>query len=254
MMTKLKNKLLWVQYTPGSGGRVLLICCTSSDAVGDWIDKPLPDPVEFTKKHFCSPVSNQHMQVEPQTPYDIGWYTRNQKWTRGDDLTHQEVDDFIDADPIAVGHKGKYLANVWQKTYVPDWFKGQKLVTIQNDPDSRAWLLQRRKEVFYEWNKTRVENLRYKVGGGIPIKSYYKFFPATQSLFEYTDKDKFVLDEFNKENVDSQGEGVNLTLSTLLNDNMDIVWDKIDNYLGKPIDREWCNKVIQTWRERWHKM
>ena len=73
-------------------------------------------------------------------------------------------------------------------------------------------------------------------------------------MFEYTDKDKFVLDEFNKENVDSQGEGVNLTLSTLLNDNMDIVWDKIDNYLGKPIDREWCNKVIQTWRERWHKM
>ena len=86
------------------------------------------------------------------------------------------------------------------------------------------------------------------------LKSYYKFFPATQSLFEYTDKDKFVLDEFNKENVDSQGEGVNLTLSTLLNDNMDIVWDKIDNYLGKPIDREWCNKVIQTWRERWHKV
>tara|TARA_S200000501_G_C20640410_1_gene662968 strand:- start:113 stop:868 length:756 start_codon:yes stop_codon:yes gene_type:complete len=251
-MTKLKSKLLWVQYTPGSGGRMLLICCTSSDAVGDWIENPLPDPVEFTKKHFCSPVSNQHMSVEPQTPYDIGWYTRNEKWTRGDDLTHQEVDNFIDRDPISVSHKGKYLANVWQKTYVPDWFRGQKLVTILNDPDSRAWLLQRRKEIFYEWNKNTVEHLRYKVGGGAPIKSYYKLFPTTQHLFEYTDKDKFVLDEFNKENINSEGEGVNITLSTLLNGNMDIVWDKIDNYLGKPLDRQWCNKVTQTWRERWH--
>ena len=71
-------------------------------------------------------------------------------------------------------------------------------------------------------------------------------------MFEYTDKDKFVLDEFNKENVDSEGEGVNIKLSTLLNGNMDIVWDKIDNYLGKPLDRQWCNKVTQTWRERWH--
>ena len=91
MTSELKNNLLWIQFTPGSAGRSLLICCTTSNAVGDWIDTPLPDPVKFATERFCVADGTEHMNHEPITPYDVKWYTRNAIFDRGDKLTKQQA-------------------------------------------------------------------------------------------------------------------------------------------------------------------
>src|SRR5210317_2092828 len=154
LMTKnQKNNLLWVQYTPGAGGRILLICCTTCKNVGNWIDEPLPDPIKFAKERFCVLNAKDHMNNEPITPYDIKWYTRNVIFDRGDNLSKEQANEYLMACPSAKQHFNQNLliANVWQKPYIPEWAKDEKIITIVTDEDSMPWLLERRKQVFYEW-------------------------------------------------------------------------------------------------------
>jgi RNAse (barnase) inhibitor barstar len=246
-----KNNLLWVQYTPGAVGRILLICTTTSSAVGNWISDPLPDPVEFTTNHLCSRVSSDHMNNEPQTPYDISWYTRNVMFTRGDNLTTKEVYAYLQKDSRAVSDlkQGKLLANGYQKPYIPTWFKNEKLITIYNDQPSLAWLLNRRKEVFYKWFDNEVHLLRYKQESA-PIRSHAKLYDPTKHIYSYTDADKFVKQDFEKENV-VPGSGLNISLSTVLSADLDSTWDLLDEYLTLPVNRHWCNIAMETWRSRW---
>ena len=251
MITEQKNNLLWIQYTPGAGGRILLICCTTSDAVGNWINNPLPDPVEFALKHFCVQDSANHMHSEPQTPYVTKWYTRNVIFDRGDDLTKQQVRTYLLEDPYARKHlnENKLIANVWQKPYIPKWAQDEKIITVCVDEKSMSWLLNRRKELFYKWSKNTVELLRYSPTGG-PVYPHSKNYDPIQYIYEYTNQDEFVSLDIQKELITS-GPHLNIKLSNLLNDDLEPVWNQIDDFLLKPIDRKWCNALMNTWRERW---
>ena len=251
MTSVLKNNLLWVQYTPGAAGRILLISCTTSDAVGDWIDNPLPDPDVFARKHFCVPDSADHMNNEPQTPYVTNWYTRNVIFDRGDTLTKEQVHTNLLADPLSRKHlsENKLIANVYQKPYIPDWAQDEKIITICADEESMPWLLNRRKQVFYKWQSTTVELLRYSPTGG-PVYPHAKNYDPIQYIYEYTDKDQFVSWDMQKEHITS-GPGLNIKLSDLLRGDLNNIWDQIDEYLLQPIDRHWCNKLLNNWRQRW---
>jgi hypothetical protein len=251
MMNVLKNNLLWIQHTPGAAGRILLICCTTSDAVGDWIDNPLPNPKLFALKHFCVSNSSDHMNNEPQTPYVTNWYTRNVIFNRGDDFTKQQVKTHLLQDPLSKKHlsENKLIANVYQKPYIPDWARDEKIITVCADDESMPWLINRRKEVFYDWKGKTVELLRYSPTGG-PIYGHAKNYDPVKYIYQYTDQDKFVSWDMQKELITS-GPGLNIKLSNLLNGNLEAMWDQIDDYLPLPINRAWCNILIQTWRNRW---
>ena len=164
MTKKLKNNLLWVHFTPGSAGRSLLICCTTSEAVGNWLDQPLPDPVQFATERFCVSDSTEHMNNEPTTPYKIDWYTRNVIFDRGDDLTKEQAKEYLLECPLSRQHyeDNKLIVNVWQKPYIPKWAQDEKIITIVADEPSMPWLLERRRQVFYQWFDKEVHLLRYK--------------------------------------------------------------------------------------------
>lgn len=251
MTNALKNNLLWIQFTPGAGGRILLICCTTSNKVGNWIDEPLPDPVEFATQRFCVPNPKDHMNNEPITPYDIAWYTRNSMFDRGDNLTKEQVHTHLLEDPLSKKNlsENKLIANVWQKPYVPTWAEDEKIISIVTNNDSMEWLLARRKYVFYEWFDNEVHLLRYKPHAS-PIRSHEKLYPATPYIFEYENADTFIKDDIKNEII-TGGPGLNILLSELLYGDLEKIWDNIDEYIGEPVNRNWCNKLITTWRERW---
>ena len=58
------------------------------------------------------------MKTETQPPYNIPWYTRQYPFTRGDNLTPQEVTENYMQDPTAKQHllQNKLLANPSIKT------------------------------------------------------------------------------------------------------------------------------------------
>ena len=251
MTNYLKNKLLWIQYTPGAAGRALLVCCTTSDAVGDWIDLPLPDPYKFTNEHFCVTDVTEHMNTEPITPYNISWYTRNVLFNRGDNLTETEAYNNLLRCPLSKKHydENKMIANVWHKPYVPTWANNIKVITICCDNKTMPWLLQRRKEVFYEWYENEVHLLRYK-SAKAPIGNHAKLYEPIENIYPYTDALSFVKEDMQKEII-TIGPGLNINLSTLLYEDLESTWDSIDEYIGEPINRKWCNTLMNTWRQRW---
>lgn len=246
-----KNNLLWVQFTPGAGGRILLICCTTSDKVGNWIDEPLPNPIKFATERFCVPNPKDHMNNEPITPYDIKWYTRNVIFNRGDNLTKEQAHEYMIECELTKKHLDHKLliANVWQKPYIPNWAKDEKIITIVPDKDSMIWLLERRKQLFYEWFDNEVHLLRYKPGTS-PISPHEKLYEPIPYIYKYSNANEFVRQDIKKEKIIS-GPGLNIMLSELLYGNLENIWDSIDEYIGEPVSRDWCNKLMHTWRDRW---
>ena len=247
-----KSNQLWIQYTPGAGGRFTLVCCTTAENVGNWLPDPLPDPVEYTLKKFCGEDGTLHMKTETQPPYNIPWYTRQYPFTRGDNLTPQEVTENYMQDPTAKQHllQNKLLANPWNKTYLPDWFNG-KLLTIVSDENSHKWLMERRKQVFYRFKNGKAYLLRYMpdVIHNPDRLKMFKDHPQTE--YDYTDQDKFVESDYHDKM--EPGKGLNITLTDVLNGDPNMIWDQIDALLEMPIDRNWCTPALNTWRNRWAK-
>tara|TARA_B100001093_G_scaffold373621_1_gene358598 strand:- start:5134 stop:5889 length:756 start_codon:yes stop_codon:yes gene_type:complete len=250
MINETKNNLFFVQFTPGAGGRFILVCCTTADNVGSWMPDPLPDPIEYTKSKFCVEQSILHMKTETQTPYDLFWFTRQYPFSRGDNLTQDEVTTHLMKDQRAVTdlNNDKLLASIWNKTYLPNWFEG-KLLSIVSDDDSHAWLMQRRKEVFYKFENGKAYLMRYMPEGIHNGHMVKQFSDQPQTIFDYTNEDDFV--EWDYHDKVSPGTGKNINLSDILYKDPDFIWDKIDNLLGSPINREWCTPALITWRQRW---
>lgn len=246
------NNLLWVQYSPGAAGRIILICCTTAHNVGNWMSEPLPDPVEYTKTKFCTKDANLHMKTEPQTPYNNKFFTRVHPFVRGDDLTSAQVRSYLMTDPRAVSDlsQGKLLAGIWNKTYLPGWFDG-KLLTIVSDDASHKWLMQRRKKLFYKFNNGKAYNIRYMPEfiqyGHIAKK--YNDGPCLE--YDYKDEDAFV--EWHYTEAVHPGSGTNINLSDILSGDKEKLWDTIDMLLEAPVNRLWCNQALDTWRGRWAK-
>lgn len=246
-----KNNLLWVQYTPGAAGRLITLCCTTSEGVGDWLPNPLPNPVEFITNTLCNPVSSEHMNTEIITPYYVGWYTRNQIFTRGDDLTVDQVRNHLLNDPLSRKHllEGMLIANCYNKTYLPDWFSAEILITIYADSISKDWLLDRRSEIFYEWSDTEVKLLRY-IPEKSPIADYSKLYDPVPYTYSYKDKKEFLELDFAKENV-QPGPGLNLPLSNVLYGSVELLLKELNTVLPAPVNSDWCTQAIKTWRQRW---
>ena len=101
----------------------------------------------------------------------------------------------------------------------------------------------------YEWFENEVHLLRYKPGSS-PIGKHSKLYDPIQYIYEYEDAMDFIKEDMIKEHV-TTGPGLNINLSDILTGNLEDIWDSVDTYLGKPINRNWCNKLMQTWRNRW---
>ena len=243
---------LFVQFSCGGGGRILLSCISTSDSIGNWLPNTLPDPVEYVKAKFCA-TPYQHMKTEIKMPYDFSWFTRQLPFTRGDDLNSEQCYQLAMQDPVAKDHieQNKKIICYWHKPYIPQWFTGN-VITIYDDEETHEWLMERRTKLFYRWDeKNKIAyNLRFRPEGISNVKLLSKFSDNPQTEFSYIEKRDLVEKDYESEKI-SKGPGLNISLKTLLSEDPDSIWNRIDTLLEKPIDRNWANSAINTWRKHW---
>jgi len=243
------DNLLFIQYAPGAGGRFLIVCCSTSDKVASWLPSILPDPIQFTRESFCNPIKQDHMKTETPAPYKLDWYTRQYPFTRGDNLSKAKAQQLLLQENIVADevNANRLIPMFYAKKHFPKWFSG-KVISIVNDQDSKEWLLQRRKDIFYKHENNIVHKLRY-IGDHIHNSdAISKYSDHPQTEFKCTNLTDFVKQDYDEDIL--PGPGMNINLSNYLTWEPNKIWDTISPIVGE-VNREWCTPAIQEWRKYW---
>lgn len=244
------DNLLFVQYSPGAGGRMFLVCCTTSNKLANWLPDELPDPIEYTRKMFCNPVKQDHMKTETQPPYKLSWFTRQPPFTRGDNLTRDQAETLFLEDPIIQNEivNKRLIPIYYVKKYYPTWFQG-KVITLVNDEYTTEWLMQRRKDVFYKVENSKVYKLRYMSEHINNSQNIKKFSDQPQTEFAQEEFNNILKQDFDVECLDP-GPGININLNDYFTWDTNKLWDTVCPIVGE-VDRYWSNKAIKEWRKYW---
>lgn len=246
------DKLLFIVYAPGAGGRILNVCVSTSNSVANWIVGDLPDPVEYVQKKFCNPIKDKHLGTEPHPPYRMTWFTRQLPFTRGDDLTVEQackylLDDNIIAEEIS---NNRLISIPYTKPYLPNWYTS-KTIALVNDHDSNAWIQQRRREVLYKVENKIVYKLRFLADFINPVNKplVHLYTDHPESEFPVEQLDKKLIEDFEKEKVSAKFD-ININISDFLTCDPDILWDTVYPIVGN-VNRQWATPALLEWRKYW---
>ena len=183
---------LWVQYTPGAGGKLLCALLQLSEKVHEWDQSIKSNLSQFIDKKIRI-TRKDHMQKEIHFPYDLHWYSRQLPFKRGEDLTHEQAQRLFET-YNNISH-GLILNMIWCKPYLPNWFTG-RCISIINDKRSLPFLKNRRDALFYEWEENTVSFKRFipEKCGNTRVAKMFSDHPELEKT--YTDMTKFYNDQF----------------------------------------------------------
>lgn len=143
-------KFVFVRYCPGSCGNFVIANILWNRSVAHWAPTLESDrkEAEFDTKHLewfrsrFQPDLTQHLKHEPHHPYQLDFVSA--KHARGDDLS---LDEFLqhlldrnDQHFFSAVERGKLIVLRLNKSSVPQWAAGSKIINIVIDPISHKWL------------------------------------------------------------------------------------------------------------------
>jgi len=249
----LTDRWIWCQFTPGAGGKMLCSIMQLSTKVHAW-ENSIRDNFQgfIQSKIRVNPLT--HMKDEPHWPYDLSWYSRQLPFSRGDDLSTQEVERLFNENNET--YDNHLLTMAWNKPYFPKWFTGQ-VVSIVNDKDAITFLKKRRDAFFYQWDGDVVLLKRfipaYIVNGQLVSK--FKDHPQTEKTFK--NKEEFYKEEFYgnpevfslfEKNSDPVVK-LNINLSDFWNRSGSDIAKDINEALRLDIDLEKADLLMDSWVE-----
>ena len=250
----LTDRWIWCQYTPGAGGKMLCSMLQLSTKVHPWYNDFRENFEEFLESKIkVNPIT--HMRDESYPPYNISWFTRQLPFTRGDNLSTQEVERLFKENNRV--YKYDHLLTMhWHKPYFPEWFKGQS-ISIINDKDSLNFLKKRRDAIFYKWRDETVYLKRF-----LPVHiahgnfaNTFKDHPQTEKIFH--SKEEFYKEEFYKDpevfslfekNNDTRVK-LNIDLSDFWNKSGSEIATKINEEFELDIDLKKADLLLDCWLE-----
>ena len=251
-MPNVTDNWIWCQFTPGAGGKMLSTILQLSKNVHSWnetIDKDFTKYVE--DKIVIS--KNKHMKNEPHFPYKLNWFTRQLPFSRGDELTDEEVQKhFTEQNKI---NADQILIMPWFKPYLPKWFRG-RVLRILNDKDSMDWLRKRRDDIFYRWDGNTVYHKRWMPEeiANNSLATKFSDNPEWEEVFE--SKDVFYEKEFfNHPEVSPMCAHdpdtrikLEINLSDLLKKDSQAMVMECNRAFGLDIDLSKAKYLIDSWR------
>jgi len=255
MSTSQSVNWLWIQYTPGAGGKFFASLSQLCENVDKW-DNDLVDNTEvFTKERLLMSLEDRIL-LEPRFTYDLSYFTRQLPMTRGDDMTLEEANKkFYELNPSIRYDKNMHLETQWHKPYLPKWFDG-KVITLDNDEKSMEWLRKRRDACFYKWEGDKVIHKRFHPQY-IPGKQLAKkYFDTTTIEEHYTNKDDFYKKYFYQdpevygliEPIKEYDKRLKINLSDLLYADTKDLLEPVCEFLQSTLDFEKARYIHELWK------
>ncbi len=248
----LDPKWLMVKYPAGAGGIIILHCFSTAQNVVDWHGKT--DPIEFINKNFQ--LQSGMLPIELEKPYSLSWFTRQLPFTRGLNLSKEEVN--IEAAKEKIVNEamcnGLHIPFWYTRTVNPSWFDGLSF-GISADDSSKNWLIKRRKMLFYKIENENIIDLRFHHSDPSRKKFYLNFDFKDDPISIYKDKilDELVKEDFYKDKCDQPHIGdININLSDLLDQKKHkLIFEHMEKLIDAPLDRHWCEPALKRWTKIW---
>ena len=257
-MHNLTSNWTWVTYASGAAGKMICHIIQQSKKYDKWYD----DKETKDLDSFCMstmPINLEtHLRHEINQPYKLHWYSREMPYTRGDDLTVQEVNNNINTYNKNI--HGKQLVLPFTKVVYPKWFAG-KIVKIVNDAESLNFLKARRDEIFYKWiDDHKVNFLMRDPNYHDPkLRTLMKSFTDTPpNIVSYNSKEDFYNENFyhNKEilfyaNPSSDQRVVaHINLSDIMKNNFELIIEQLQEGLQIDIDNSRAKIIFNHWQKQ----
>lgn len=143
-------KFIFVRYCPGACGNFVIACLLHHVATAHWnpkLDSQRThkdfdrDHLDWFQSKFQTDLDN-HLKHEPHHPYQLDFVSA--KHPRGDDLNQeqflQEMIKRQDRYFLSNVDQRKHIILRLNKSQIPQWAMGAKIVNVLVDPNSRRWL------------------------------------------------------------------------------------------------------------------
>ncbi len=255
-MHNLTNNWTWVAYSAGAAGKIICNIIQQSKQYDKWYSKSdTADLDAFCKTHMPTKL-DKHLSKETNQPYKLNWYTREMPYTRGDNLSVKQVNNYIVTHDPKI--EGKKLVLPYTKTKYPKWFAG-KIVQIVNDKDSIDFLRNRRDQIFYKWlDSNRVNFLqrdpKYHPKRIQKIMQSYKDTPP--HIEYYQSKEHFHKHVFyNNEEIIRYSKKIkdkrivaHINFSDIINNNLSAILRQLQDGLETKITKSRAKIILDNWQ------
>jgi hypothetical protein len=245
-MTNYIDPTKWIilQYRPGSGGKMLLLCLMTIESIAHWDPEVEYNNITHTESLSKYWHSNKWLTTEPLVQWHSKFYSR--MYPRGNDITLNQYNDLMNQ--YADDHfkkcwsSGKFILDFSHKTHIPTWHNGSmflKLDAMYDDPIYKKMLLYK----LFPWdNSTGIgtflgnkPNINVSENT-LKFKNQFEFGPFDDETIWY----KFIWDKFLNFKIDNP----DLTLTDLLN--FEKVEEFIDSIANKLKSKYNANDLFNT--------
>lgn len=227
------NNFIFVQYTAGACGKAIGVCLQTASTVKSW---QLPDISTVVKMHTND---HRHVRFEPDPSYKLKWLARTHGITRGDDLSREKVLQLLAEENLLDGGQ---LVIPWTKRDIPHWFSG-KIVQINNDRNSIAWLRKRRKKLFYVPSKEGIIEVRYD-------SRYHTRPDRNDRCVNTMSLEDLVTMQINEETYPIRQDAYHIVLSDIIECKWSTILDTLEKVVESPLDRSWCIEYLTAWHKQ----
>lgn len=215
MKSTKQPKFLLVQYAPGSAGKFLISLLMGSKEVAHFDsiidqDKTVQNCALYIKEHF-TPHTGDWLKHEPRNIEAWNLHFISTKHNRGHDMSY---DQFIsiarqEASPYfwEQVENEKVIITPWHKTYVPEFYKNAKIVTILLDADAEKWFHRAVWSKLYGIKNGRIHLKMNDPDFNPPMQQYFTKFNnpiySDDHFFSFVKKN-ILKDQFKKQYTDSK--------------------------------------------------
>ena len=132
----------WIilQYRPGSGGKMLMLCLMTIDKIAHWdpdVENGLIDHCDSLLKYWNDNSMSTWLKTEPLVHWHSEFYSRT--FPRGDNIGLEEYNTLMNAIKndyfkLCWG-KGKVILDFLHKSQVPSWHQGSTILRLDANAD-----------------------------------------------------------------------------------------------------------------------
>ena len=132
----------WIilQYRPGSGGKMLMLCLMTIDKIAHWdpeVENGMISHQDSLLKYWNDKSPSSWLKTEPLVHWHSKFYSRT--FPRGDTIGLEEYNTLMNANEDdyfkSCWNKGKVILDFLHKSQIPSWHQGSTILKLDAEID-----------------------------------------------------------------------------------------------------------------------